>query len=182
LQLFKSVTQVRVSFADLNNCAVRGDAKPIADVYAENGVWLTRRGRARGSTAAAGPLLSQGRARVPAPPGARVGNLPDAPHVHDLPGVLPDPLRPPARDPEDADSWGEDHLPDAAPVFADQPRRRPSVPVFNDPQPGVLEQAGIEVLEPSGNFGRRPSPVDDLFRNEDREIAGARATQAAPWS
>jgi len=58
----------------------------------------------------------------------------------------------------------------------------PQFSAFNDPQPGVLEQAGIEVLEPSGTFGRRPSPVDDLFRNEDREIAGARATQAAPWS
>jgi hypothetical protein len=84
-------------------------------------------------------------------------------------------------DPEDADSNGDDHLPDAARYLLINLGTGPQFLILDDTPVSLLEAAGIEVMEPAGNFGRRANVVDDLFRDEDRD-PGVRALQPAPWA
>jgi hypothetical protein len=176
---------VSVRWADDAMWATRGEQKPIADIYAENGVHLTEAGKG-------GRVPGWQRVRSyvqdgPACPHHRAMGWATCPMMHifstcpefyrtlaDLPHAI-------RGNPEDADSTGEDHLPDAARYLLINLGSGPQFLILDDTPKALLEANGIEVMDPVGNFGRRPDPADDLFRNEDRD-PGAKGTVRPPWA
>jgi hypothetical protein len=83
-------------------------------------------------------------------------------------------------DPEDANTGGEDHLPDAFRYLLINLGGGPQFPVFDDAVVGMLEAEGIEVLEEHGRFAQRPSPADELFGSEERNPS-TRMVQLSPY-
>lgn len=111
--------RVLVRFADDAMWATRGDAKPIADVYADNGVYLTKAGKGPGSRVqgwqrwrtflADGPACAHHRAqgRETCPKLHMFSTCVDTfKELRDLPHAV-------TGDPEDADPRAPDHLADA---------------------------------------------------------------------
>jgi len=84
--------------------------------------------------------------------------------------------------PEDADTSAPDHAMDAGRYLLLNLGGGPQSLIIPDAPLNILEEAGIEVMIEAGNFGRRPSPVDDLFPTEERDTEGIRATQRTPWA
>jgi hypothetical protein len=177
---------VAVRYADDAMWATRGEQKPISDIYAENGVPLTEAGK--GGRVAGWQRLRTFLKEAPACGHHRALGWETCPMVHifstcpEFFRTLSDLPHAARGDPEDAETSGEDHLPDAARYLLINIGGGPQFPVFEDTTLALLEANGIEVLEPVGAFGRRPSEVDDLFRTEEREIEGGRATQRSPFA
>lgn len=110
---------VSARFADDAMWATRGDAKPIADVYADNGVYLAKAGKGAGSRIAGWQRWHSYLAEAPACPHHRAQGWEQCPKLHifstcpevfkeirDLPHAV-------VGNPEDADSRAPDHLADA---------------------------------------------------------------------
>lgn len=110
---------VRARYADDAMWATRGDAKPIADVYSDNGVYLTPAGKGPGSRIAGWQRIHSYLAEAPACPHHRALGWPSCPRLHvfrtcpDLIRTLPMLPHATTGNPEDADTKAEDHLPDA---------------------------------------------------------------------
>ncbi|MGI5247785.1 hypothetical protein [Dactylosporangium sp. CA-139066] len=111
--------RVSVRFADDAMWATRGDAKPIADVYGDNGVHLTKAGKGAGSRVHGWQRWHTYLAEAPACPHHRALGWDTCPKLHmfttcpetfkeirDLPHAI-------TGDPEDADTRAPDHLADA---------------------------------------------------------------------
>lgn len=111
--------RIRARFADDAMWATRGDAKAIAEVYADNGVNLTRAGKGAGSRIQGWQRWRSYLAEGPACPHHRAQGWATCPMLHmfstcvelfkelrDLPHAV-------TGDPEDADSRAPDHLADA---------------------------------------------------------------------
>jgi hypothetical protein len=98
--------------------ATRGDAKPIASVYADNGVHLTPAGK--GARVPGWQRLRSYLGDGPACPHHRALGWDECPMLHmfstltEFYRTLSDLPHATKGDPEDADSDGDDHLPDAA--------------------------------------------------------------------
>jgi hypothetical protein len=176
---------VTVRWADDAMWATRGEQKPISDIYADNGVALTpagKGGRVAGwqrvrSFVQDGPACGHHRALGWATcPMMHIFTT--CPEFYRTLADLPHSIK---GDVEDADSTGEDHLPDAARYLLINLGSGPQFLIFDDRKPPLLEANGIEVMEPEGEFGRRPSPIDELFAPAPSQLAGHRSTQAAPW-
>ena len=109
---------VSARYADDAMWATRGDARVITDVYAENGVYLTRANK--GSRVIGWQRLRSYLADGPACPHHRAMGWDTCPMLHmfstlkDLYRTLSDLPHAESGDPEDADTHGEDHLPDCA--------------------------------------------------------------------
>jgi hypothetical protein len=178
---------INVRWADDAMWATRGEAKPIATVYADNGVHLTKAEKGPGSRIAGWQRWHSYLKEGPACPHHRALGWETCPMVHvfrtskwllhelqNLPHAV-------KGNPEDADTSAPDHAMDAARYLLLNLGGGPQFPIFGDPALLLLEANGIEALQPAGNFGRRPHPVDDLFRGEDRP-EGARGTQKSPFA
>jgi hypothetical protein len=108
---------VGVRYGDDAMWAARGDAKPISDVYAENGVYLTEAGKGARVTGwqRVRSYLQEG----PACPHHRALGWETCPRLHvfstleALPRTLASLPHASTGDPEDADTGAEDHAPDA---------------------------------------------------------------------
>jgi PBSX family phage terminase large subunit len=112
--------QVSGRFADDAMWATRGDAKPIADIYSENGVWLTAAGKGPGSRVAGWQRWHSYLAEGPACPHHRAMGWPTCPRVHifrTCPTLLFElenlPYATKGANPEDADTHAPDHAMDA---------------------------------------------------------------------
>jgi hypothetical protein len=96
-----------------------GDAKPIAEVYADEGVHLTPAGKGPGSRLSGWQRIHTYLGDGPACPLHRAEGLDTCPRLHVFPGVenlirtLPTLPHATTGDPEDADTNAEDHAPDA---------------------------------------------------------------------
>lgn len=107
--------QLTARYADDAMWATRGDAKPIADVYAENGVHLTPAGKGPGSRIAGWQRVHSYLADGPACPHHRALGWAVCPRVHIFPQVtelyreLRDLPHATKGDPEDADTTASDH-------------------------------------------------------------------------
>ncbi|HET9893672.1 MAG TPA: terminase family protein [Streptosporangiaceae bacterium] len=174
---------VAVRYADDAMWAVRGEAKPIADVYAENGVHLTpanKGGRVNGwqrvrSYVGDGPACPHHRALgwVTCPMLHIFSTCPEFYRtLSDLPHAT-------KGDPEDADSTGEDHLPDAARYFLINLGGGPQFIILDDVTETLLEANGIEVLTDAGTYAVRENTLDMLF-GKPEEHAGT--TQKSPFA
>lgn len=106
-------------FADDAMWATRGDAKPIADVYAENGVHLTQAGKGAGSRVIGWQRVRSYLAEAPACPHHRAQGWDTCPKLHmfstceSLFKELSNLPHASTGDPEDADSKADDHACDA---------------------------------------------------------------------
>ncbi|MGH3779620.1 MAG: terminase large subunit domain-containing protein [Pseudonocardiaceae bacterium] len=110
---------VVVRYADDAMWATRGDAKPISDVYAENGVYLTEAGKGPGSRIAGWQRVHSYLDEAPACPHHRAQGWVTCPRLHiftpvtELYRELRDLPHATKGDPEDADTTASDHAADA---------------------------------------------------------------------
>jgi hypothetical protein len=110
---------VTTRYADDAMWATRGDAKPIATVYADNGVHLTKAGKGSGSRVIGWQRVRSYLKEAPACPHHRALGWETCPRLHvfstvtDLYRELSDLPHSTKGDPEDADSTADDHAADA---------------------------------------------------------------------
>jgi hypothetical protein len=154
--------QVAGRFADDSMWAVLGDAKPIADVYAEEGVHLSPAGKGQNSRVTGWQRIHTYLREGPACPHHRALGWETCPFLHvfrtveNLVRTLPNLPHATKGDPEDADTDGEDHAPDAlrymvvniggGPQFPEMPA---STPANTDPEP-ELAPTGTYVIRADG--------------------------------
>jgi hypothetical protein len=112
--------QISGRYADDAMWATRGDAKPIAEVYADNGVFLTPAGKGPGSRVIGWQRIHSYLKEAPACAHHRAQGWDTCPMLHvfnvceHLIRTLPAlPYASSGPNPEDADTKAEDHLPDA---------------------------------------------------------------------
>jgi hypothetical protein len=169
---------VAVRYADDAMWATRGDAKPISEVYANNGVYLTAAGK--GSRVPGWQRVRSYLADGPACPHHRAQGLDVCPMLHMF-STLPEFYRTLADlphatkgDPEDAATDGEDHLPDAARYLLINLGGGPGFPILDNP-PEALADLGP--ISPLGQFAVRP-PQDeaDGWVMDDEDDEGPRRT------
>lgn len=110
---------IAARYADDAMWATRGDARPIASIYGDNGVHLTAAGKGPGSRIAGWQRFHSYLAEAPACPHHRAQGWETCPNIHIF-STCPEFLReisslPHATsgDPEDADTTADDHLMDA---------------------------------------------------------------------
>lgn len=163
--------EVAVRYADDAMWATRGDAKPIAQVYAEQGCHLTPAGKGPGSRVQGWQRWHSYLAEGPACPHHRAQGWDTCPMVHifsTLPNLLAELQNLPhatTGDPEDAASSAPDHAMDASRYLLLNLGGGPRMVILDDPKPSLLD--GIEVLADAGTYGIRPHDADDLFTGRD---------------
>ena len=178
--------RVAVRWADDAMWATRGDAKPIADVYAENGVHLSAAGKAPGSRVQGWQRWHTYLAEGPACPHHREQGWKTCPMVHifrTMPKLLHELENLPhatTGNVEDADTKAPDHAMDAGRYLLLNLGGGPQFPVFDDPPTGLLD--GMEVLQDAGLYAVRRSPVEDMFGLDDPDREGAGTTQVSPFA
>lgn len=151
---------VQARYADDAMWATRGDAKPIAEVYADNGVYLSPAGKGAGSRVAGWQRIHSYLAEAPACPHHRAQGWETCPRLHVF-RTLPDLIRTlPALphaitgNPEDADTKAEDHLPDSL---------RYLLINMGGEARWVFPQAPDQLVEPEHAINRAPtSPVETI--------------------
>jgi hypothetical protein len=173
---------VEVRYADDAMWATRGEAKPIATVYAENGCHLTPAGKGSRVTGwqRVGSYLAE---RAPCAHHRALG-WPTCPGLHifttcpEFYRTLADLPHATRGDVEDAETTGEDHLPDAARYLLINLGGGPEFPILESPAPNPFDE--VEKLQPmSIRFAVRPDDDAELFDEAPPEQG---ATQLAPWA
>lgn len=176
---------IAVRYADDAMFATRGDAKPISQIYAEEGVYLTPAGKGPGSRVTGWQRWHSYLADGPACPLHRAMGWKLCPMAHffstlehtyrtlaDLPHAT-------KGDPEDADTDAEDHLPDCGRYLLINLGSGPSWPDVNPPEESLF--GDLETLRPLGQFAVRPddSRSDDLSWEPDPKRG---MVQKSPWA
>src|SRR5205807_3523724 len=152
---------VTARYADDAMWANLGDAKPIADVYADNGVHLTKAGKGPHSRVNGWQRVRSYLSDGPACPMHRAQGWATCPMLHMFPAVeslyreLRDLPHAMTGDPEDADSNAVDHAADALRYLLINLGAGPEFTILDHPPP-----AGIDLAEPLGQFARIPRDDD----------------------
>jgi len=179
---------VAVRFADDAMWATRGDAKPIAHIYAENGVHLTQAGKGAGSRVNGWQRVHSYLGEGPACPHHRAQGWDTCPRMHvfstvtELYRELSDLPHATKGDPEDADTTADDHASDALRYLLTNLGTGPEMVILDD----VPAEPIAEVLQPLGlTMAVRPTapaPSDDAWWPEDDETTPrAGRTVESPW-
>lgn len=166
--------RIAVRYADDAMWAARGDerhAKPIADIYAEHGVHLTKAGKFPGSRTQGYQRWHSYLAEAPACPQHRAQGWVTCPLVHifrtckkllfelqNLPYAT-------KGNPEDSDPKAPDHAMDGSRYILLNIDGGPKFPVLDDEEPGLLD--GIPVMQQVGQFGFAPPSPDDPWRQAE---------------
>jgi hypothetical protein len=176
---------IAARYADDAMFATRGDAKPISDVYADNGVFLTP--ASKGSRVTGWQRVRSYLGEMPSCPHHRAAGWETCPRLHVFSGCenlfrhLTDLTHAAKGDPEDAGPNPHDHLPDAIRYLLINLGGGVQFPLIevND-GPSLMD--GIEIMRPhAGVWAVRPDPeVDDLFKTE-AEQAPDRAGRRSPF-
>jgi hypothetical protein len=120
--------------------STRGDAQPIASIYAQNGVHLTEAGKGKGSRVAGWQRLRTYLAEAPACPHHRAMNWETCPKIHifhnceNLIRTLPAVPHATTGDPEDIDTTSEDHACDALRYLLINLGGGPHFPLIGEPE------------------------------------------------
>ena len=176
---------IAVRFADDAMWATRGEAKPIATVYAENAVPLTPAGKGAGSRVIGWQRFHSYLAEAPACPHHRALGWETCPKVHffstltefwrelsNLPHAT-------SGDPEDADTTADDHLCDAGRYLLLNLDTGPQFLFLDEP----AESLPVEVLKPLGST-MAVRPQDDTHQRnwwDDDETPTAGKTAVSPF-
>jgi hypothetical protein len=159
--------QVVARYADDAMWATRGDAKPIAQVYADNGCHLTPAGK--GGRVAGWQRMHSYLAEAPACPHHRAQGWKSCPKLHvfstceQFVTTVPDLPHATTGDPEDADTRADDHCADAARYFMINLGTGPEFTIFDEPEERPLHQPapGMIVVPRDHNTPRRQADVDE---------------------
>lgn len=157
-------------FADDAMWATRGDARPIADIYAENGVHLTKAGKGAGSRVNGWQRIHTYMAEGPACAHHRVQGLAACPMIHVFDTcekfIETIPALPHAKtgDPEDVDTNADDHIADALRYMI---VNMGAGPEFMEVDDTILPQmdSQIVVAQPLGIFAHVPRQ-DDYYSDD----------------
>jgi hypothetical protein len=173
-------------YADDAMWATRGEAKPIAEVYAEQGVHLTAAGKGPGSRVNGWQRIHSYLSDGPACPHHRAQGLDRCPMLHAFPGaenlIRTLPVLPHATtgDPEDADTNAEDHAPDALRYLLINLGSGPEFVLFTGPgpreqllQPHVVAAGGTYVVVRAA--ADRPTSPGSVYV-DDEEVEEPRGT------
>jgi hypothetical protein len=166
--------QVGIRYADDAMWATRGDARPIASVYAENGVHLTPAGK--GGRVPGWQRMHTYLGEAPACAHHRALGWETCPRLHvfttcpELIRTLPALPHAQVGDPEDADTKAEDHAPDALRYLLINLGGGASLLLHDDKQ-----APADDLLQP---FGRYAVPAELMPERFD----GAGSTQRSPWA
>jgi hypothetical protein len=182
---------VLVRWADDAMWATRGDAKPIATVYAENGCHLTEAGKGPGSRIAGWQRWHTYLAEAPACSHHRALGWEICPKIHifrTCPKLLHELENLPyarSGNVEDSDPAAKDHAMDAGRYLLINLGGGPEFPVLPDEKPAFLPGEEIEPLQPLGPFAYRPRPDDpepdwDDDEDDDAPRRIVRTVQEAP--
>ena len=176
---------VAVRYADDAMWATRGDAKPIADVYGDNGVYLTPAGKGPGSRIAGWQRWHSYLANGPACPHHRAQGLEACPMVHifrtctklifELKNL------PYARkgNPEDADTDAPDHAMDAGRYLLINLGTGPEFLALDDPVSSLAAELGP--WEQRGNFAYRPDVREPEWGSGDEDHSQRGMVQRSPF-
>jgi hypothetical protein len=154
--------KVTVRYADDAMWATRGDAKPISDIYAENGVHLTEAGKGAGSRIIGWQRIHSYLDNGPACPHHRALGWTECPMLHIFDTVenlwreLRDLPHATKGDPEDADTTASDHAADGLRYLL---INLGTAPRFHFP-PTQLE---VTVLDPTATGPRPPQPLPTMY-------------------
>lgn len=170
-------------FADDAMWATRGDAKPIASIYAENGVHLTQAGKGAGSRVIGWQRVHSYLAEAPACAHHRAAGWTTCPRLHVF-STLPEVWRelsnlPHATkgDPEDADSSADDHASDALRYLLTNLGTGPEFPLLDAP---AEEQLARLLQEFGSAMAHQPRASEvDPWAEDETEQRGT--TQRSPF-
>lgn len=157
--------RVTARFADDAMWDTRGEAKAIADMYAENGVYLTKAGKGQGSRVQGWQRIHQYLAEAPACPHHRALGQDTCPMLHLFPTVenlfreLTDLPYATKGNVEDADTDASDHAADALRYLLRNLGTGPDYLLDVPAAPAVLNPEGA--LPKGQRFGQFARPVDD---------------------
>lgn len=171
---------VAARYADDAMWATRGDAKPIADVYAENGAHLTKAGKGAGSRVIGWQRIHTYLAEAPACPHHRAAGWDTCPRMHvfrtatNLVRTLAALPHATTGNVEDADTHAEDHAPDALRYLVTNLGGGPQFPVLDEP-----EQPSVDPRDLRAEFGGRFAVDSGLLPDRDPD---AGRTVTAPWA
>ncbi|MFE5868806.1 terminase large subunit domain-containing protein [Streptomyces roseifaciens] len=177
--------QVAVRYADDAMWATRGDAKPIAGIYAEHGVHLTQAGKGAGSRVTGWQRVRSYLGEAPPCPHHRALGWRTCPRLHlfstvtELYRELTDLPHATKGDPEDADTAADDHAADALRYLLTNLGSGPEFLVLGE----VAPVAPDEVLRPLGTtMAYRPadSAADGWWLHDDDEAPRAGRTVQSP--
>jgi len=167
---------VAVRYADDAMWATRGDAKPIAAVYADNGVHLAPAGKGAGSRVNGWQRVRSYLAEAPACPHHRARGWETCPKLHifstvtELYRELSDLPHATKGDPEDADTTADDHASDSLRYLLANLGSGPEFVVLDAT---ANKEPIAEALQPLGpTMAYRPvdpAPADDAWWFEDDE-------------
>jgi hypothetical protein len=166
---------VAVRYADDAMWATRGDAKPIASVYADNGVHLAPAGKGAGSRVNGWQRVRSYLADAPACPHHRAQGWETCPKIHifstvtELYRELSDLPHATKGDPEDADTTADDHAADAVRYLLSNLGAGPELVILDE----LPAEPATELLKPLGpTMAYRPTetaPADDAWWFDDDE-------------
>jgi len=178
---------VAVRFADDAMWATRGDAKAIADVYAENGVHLTQAGKGAGSRVTGWQRVRSYLAEAPACPHHRAQGWDTCPKLHlfstvtELYRELSDLPHATKGDPEDADTTADDHASDSLRYLLTNLGTGPELVILDE----MAAEPIAEPLQPLGTtMAVRPEAgavADGAWWADDDETPRAGRTVESPW-
>lgn len=163
---------VAVRYADDAMWATRGDAKPIASIYAENGVHLTPAGKGAGSRVTGWQRVRSYLGEAPACPHHRALGWESCPGIHifstcsELYRELTDLPHATKGNPEDADTTSDDHAADGLRYLLTNIGTGPDFPILDEapPSPEVPvgeEFAGVYAVRPADDAADWWTHADD---------------------
>lgn len=172
--------QVAARYADDAMWATRGEAKPIADIYAENGVHLTKAGKGAGSRVTGWQRIHTYLKEGPACPHHRALGWETCPRLHVFSTCehwwrelsnLPHATK---GDPEDADTAADDHLADCTRYLLTNLGNEPR---FHFPEPEKTPEGIDPQAKPEGNALVPPPPPPTSYGG----FPVATGFGASPW-
>jgi terminase large subunit-like protein len=178
--------RVIARYADDAVFATRGDAKPISEVWAENGFHVTAAGKGAGSAISGLQRVHSYMGEGPACSHHRSLGWVTCPRIHvfrscpDLIREIENMSYARTGNPERSDPANDDHAVDGLRYLLVNLGSGPQFPLMDLEAPGLLD--GIEILRPrAGGWAVRPDVVSDGLFEAEAELAGERVGRPSPF-